>query len=201
MRKNKFFILLLIMCLCASFVSVKKDEDSYFKHLFKGKEKDENSEADQLMGKIIDQTVQEIKKEYGFFPIGVGMSGGFRGVSISFHVYHPLEKNEARKIVFDCAQKLLRNIQSSEKIQPYLETQPFTLENTGITLYSVKEDYHLFPHPKVGVVDIGRGGLIFRTQDPDDKFKYKEVTEESFEEARAKIAEYNAKSQKRQAAE
>lgn len=200
MKRLKILISVLSVCLLISFVSVSKEEDSYFNHLFKETPKKDIPEPDQLMGKIIDQTVQEIKQEYGFFPIGVGMSGRFKGVGISFQLYRPMEKNEARAIVFDCAKKLLKNIQSSEEIQPYLESQPFSLENVGITLYSVKEDYHLFPHPNIGVVKIGRDGLLFRTQDPDDKFKYKEVTEESFEEARTKIAEFNAEMQRRQVA-
>jgi len=142
-------------------------------------------EPDQLMGRVIDKSVEEITKKYGFSPIGVGMSGKFEGAGLSFRVYRPLRKDEARRILFDCAEILLKNINSSKKLQPYLNSYPFTLQNVGITIYSTNENYVPFSHPYPSVSCIGNGELIFRTKEEGKEFGYKEVTKETYEEARA----------------
>ncbi len=199
MKKN-LFLFLLFSFLFFSYSFVEGNKESYMKHLFNESPKDEMLDSDQIMGGIIDKTVREIKQKYSLFPIGVGMSGGFRGVGISFRIYRPVDKDEARVIIFDCAQKLLENINSSKEIQPYLEVKPFSLKNVGITLYSSDEEHHHFAHPNLVVAEICATGVSFHTKDKDQEFGYKEVTEETFEEARAKIAQYNAETQSRQAA-
>lgn len=140
-------------------------------------------EPDLSAHKIIDETIDEILKKYDLNPCGIGMNGKFEYLEISFQTRKILTRDEARVMLHDCVEIFLKKINSNEKIKPYLKKYPFDYENVGITLYiQDKKNGYIF-HPDISVAKWNSRGLSFKTHDQNDIYGYREITEETHQEA------------------
>jgi len=143
----------------------------------------EISEPDATVHEIMDNTIATLAKKYNLNPCGIGMNGKFEYVEISFQTHRSMEKDEIRVILLDCTDVFLKNINSCEKIRPYLKDYPFTNKNAGIVLFIHDEkDYDVF-HPQICCASSDRGEISYHTQSKDNLFRYKETYEETYEQA------------------
>lgn len=150
-----------------------------FGHGFKG----EIPAPDQVALSIIDKTGNTLEKRYKMIPCGIGMREKFEFLEISFHIRRSILKEELRYMLIDSADEFLKNINSSEKIKPFLKNYPFAYKNVGIIFYIYDNAGYDLCHPNITIAEIVSGKLTFRTNDPENTNRYKETTKESIEEA------------------
>jgi hypothetical protein len=117
--------------------------------------------------------------------VGVGMEKRFLRLELCFQVQRKMSKDEARDLLFVCAEELMNDINANERLRPYLLEYPFTLKNVEICFYLSDSDGKDLYHPDICVAAFKSYGLYFRTNDPDNEFKYLETSEETHEEALA----------------
>ncbi|MFT4551700.1 MAG: hypothetical protein ACI9S8_000316 [Chlamydiales bacterium] len=143
------------------------------------------SEKESFGYKIIGTTAKVLEKRYKLQVIGSGasMPDMVRSLNIHFRIDRPIEKLEARKIIVDCASELIKNMNNSEVIRPYLQNYPVTSQNIEVTLFSYYPDGSRVYFPLVHSVAVRRGGIAFFTKDPEHEFGYKTEEYETFEEA------------------
>ena len=144
-------------------------------------------ETDMKALKILEQTSEILKNKFGLQPCGYGMKGKFEYLEISFDIYRPLSKEEAREIVIDSTYIFLEQINTTEELKKHLKEYPFTFKNAGIVIYIQGNKKEELFHPNICTAACTASGLRFYTNDPDDPFKYKETTEETHEEALALV--------------
>ncbi|NGX36948.1 MAG: hypothetical protein K1000chlam2_00094 [Chlamydiae bacterium] len=150
-------------------------------------------EPDLTVHQIMDDTIEILQKKYNIHPCGIGMNGKFEYLEISFEVRRPLEKDEAREMLFDCADEFLKKINSNEKIRPYLKNYPFDLKNVGIVFFIKNIDRRDLFDPNISVSLTHHSGVVYFTNDPENTFRYKKTYKETHEEALKLVNEYRAK--------
>jgi len=155
-------------------------------------DKEEIPEPDQVMMRIIDQTTNELEKKYHIHSCGIGMSGKFKYVCIEFQIFKELTKDESRAMLLDCIEIFLEKINANEKIRKYLVTYPFTKKNVGICFYIRNRNKEETFHPEICVTEWSARGVTFYTRDPEKKYGYKEILEETHEEAIELVKKYRA---------
>jgi len=150
-------------------------------------EENHSSPSEKAVIQVINKTADTIEKKYNITRTGYGVNGDIKFLEICFQIAHPMKKNEARKVLLDCQGIFLSNINSSEKLRPALKNYPFGNENAGIKFFfSTPSGGEIF-HPNICVAAINKRGLYFRTDDPENEFRYKETYQETHEEAIAKV--------------
>jgi hypothetical protein len=104
-------------------------------------------------------------------------------MGLFFNKFGIMSKDEGRKMVVDCVNEFLREINSDPKMQPFLITNPFTALNVEIHIYVYTSDKKDLFYPNIRVFTAARGKIRYATKTPEIKFGYYTDEEESFEEA------------------
>ena len=156
---------------------------------------DQIPEPDRIAFEIINETVDILTKKYPLELCGTGMNGKFEYLEISFEVSKILDRQKAREMLIDCVEIFLEKINTNEKIQPYLIAKPFTFENAGIVFFIRDEKNNRVFHPAITVAACSSHGISFRTKEKENIFQYKEVYEETHEEALAHLKQSRKTSQ------
>ena len=144
------------------------------------------SQAEQLVNSVLAKTAETIKKKYKLKPCGQGaaMPGGpIQELILCFDTKDQFTKEELRGLLIKSAQELLNQINENKDMQPFLIKQPFTIENVEIIIYNVDRNGMDLRDPAISIAQISQGRLIYRTNDPEDYFKYKNQYEETYNEA------------------
>ncbi|NGX48322.1 MAG: hypothetical protein K1000chlam3_01713 [Chlamydiae bacterium] len=142
-------------------------------------------EPDATVHDVMDKTIDILAKKYNLNPCGIGMNGKFEYLEISFQIRKNLNRDEIRTMLMDCGEEFLKNVNSCEKIKPYLKPNPFTIKNTGIVLFIRDENNNDVIHPEICDAALDNGEISYHTQSKENRFRYKETYEESYEEASA----------------
>lgn len=140
-------------------------------------------EPDLTAHKIIDEAINEILQKYDLNPCGIGMSGKFEYLEISFQTRKILTRDEARVMLHDCVEIFLKKINSNEKIKSYLQKYPFDYENVGIIFFIQDRNKEKIFHPDIILAEWTPHGIIFKTNDEENIYKYKETTTETHQDA------------------
>ncbi len=90
-----------------------------------------------IADQITKQTILLLKKEKGLIAIGTGggMMGDIYNMGISFQYFHPVNLEEARKLLVYACQTYLNNINSNKEVRPYLHNYPFSIKNIEIRIW------------------------------------------------------------------
>jgi len=158
-------------------------------HTFQNKK---NPEPTKAAMEIISETSNLLASKYNMIPCGNGinMDEKIEYLSIEFHVFRPLTKDKARAMLFDCIDAFLENINSNESIKSHLNNYPFIQKNVGVVFYITEKNYKYLYPPHICVAQCSPSGVYFMTNDPENKFQYKETYEETHEEALALVKKY-----------
>ncbi len=85
---------------------------------------------------IVNPYCKYLKNHYKLYCYGKG--GGFlrnvNNIQLAFNGYKNLSVEEARVLVVECAEELLKRFNADEKIRPYLSHYPFTEEGLSLIL-------------------------------------------------------------------
>lgn len=166
-----FFALIAILTMSFSF--------------FKSKPRDYADIAREIRGNV----GKKLSNKYGMGLIGVGggMMGSVYMIGLSFQVRHPLEQEEARYLIVNCAEELINAVNASEQIRPFLRDYPFTTKNVQIFIFSKTSRGGDVYDPYIGASWISESDKIyFFTKELGDLI-YKNEYCEPYAEARTKV--------------
>lgn len=146
-----------------------------------------------LADKITARVATKVAKKHNIHCIGTGGSyiGHVNMLALSFQIFRPLDKKEARFLVVDSALEYLNAINSNEEIRPFLKEYPF--KNVEIRIFIYNADGSDVYDPHIGTVSLHHGEVTYATDDPENRYTYKSKEKETFEEA-ARIVETSSKS-------
>ncbi len=172
MRKTIFFALILFFF--TGFIMQNNQQEYH------------PSKGEQLVNITLASTAKIIKDKYNVYPCGSGaaMPGGpVQEVTLCFETKCPYTKEQLRELLIISSQELLKQVNENIEIQKFLKEKPFTIKNVGIIIYNHSKDGRGLIDPEISVARISEGNIIYRTNDPQDSFRYKNEFKESYEEA------------------
>ncbi len=102
---------------------------------FKSKPRDYADIAREIRGNVGKKLSK--KHRMNLIGVGGGMMGSVYMIGLSFQVRHPLEQNEVRYLIVDCAEELINAVNANEEIRPYLRDYTFTTKNVQIFIFQV----------------------------------------------------------------
>lgn len=140
--------------------------------------------------KVIKQAGKKIQDRYGvkLCQISESVQPRFALIGLGFNHHGSLSKEEIRRIVVDSSEILIQEMNNSEEWRPYLEMwgrYPCGNKDASIVLFVFREDGTELYHPDISVSASRKGIVDYRTDDPNDCYRYHEETEEPYEVALA----------------
>ncbi|MEI6241850.1 MAG: hypothetical protein WCP39_00400 [Chlamydiota bacterium] len=145
----------------------------------------------QYANEIIRVFVNEIEKEYGFTCIGSGggMAHDVEEISVKFMAYQRASIEQAREYEVNAIQKLLKIINSHDKIRPFLREYPFKANMLRVSISFGKKDNSPLTDGSVVFVFQARDKIYYNKAEPVTE-SLLDLYEEPYEEA-VKIVKEN----------
>ena len=134
---------------------------------------------------IMNPFIAECEKKYQLECIGTGGRFAYNvaGINITFVAYRKGSIEESRKLEVSMTEKLLSEINSSEKIRPFLIEHPFKSTNIDISLSFQKADDSNYTDGSVVHAFHAKDKLFYSCEDPKTG-KLVRILEEPYEEAK-----------------
>jgi len=146
--------------------------------------------ADIALNTVIKKTAEELKRKYQVSLIGIGGGGSNNEISmsaISFQLAHTMSQEKCRKVILDCAQQFLKEINGDSQLASYLSVRPFGYKNIKVIIFISHPDCSSVLHPEISVVSLANGVVQYATVNPENTYEYKSVVRETYEEALKKV--------------
>lgn len=145
----------------------------------------ENNSPDYevYVDRIIKNFAEEMQKELSLVCIGSGgrMSKNIEEVSVKFIAYREASIKEARELEIRAIERLLKSINTNEKIRPYLNEFPFKRKNLEISISFQNPDN---THSTTGVAFIYQiRGIIYYDRINLHSGRLEDLAKETYEEA------------------
>ena len=144
-------------------------------------------QTDVAADKVICSFIKKVKKKYDFLVVGTGGGGpgdkGLNLLSVDFESYQKMGIPEARKILVDCVQEFLIEINASEELKQYLAVYPFTAKNIGVLIQFTDKKRPIYMSPPslaVARIDKEKLAYIINIVETD---RLERIKEETYEEA------------------
>lgn len=169
-----FFLIGFILLLSFTRFLMTHNEDPYL------------SQEEKLVNSILGKTAEMIKKKYNIKPSGEGSAmpeGIIEGLTLTFDTKDKLSKEQLRKLLIECAKELVMQVKMNSGIEPFLANPPFNIQNVQIIIYNHDKDGRGLHDPAISTAEISRGVLTYRTMDPNDRFRFKNQFQETYNEA------------------
>ena len=152
---------------------------------------DKPSERSKLTDKIKAVTAKEIHKRFELRCIGTG-GGDAHDVSMlfmAFKSYEPFDIQRGRKLIVDCVNEYLKNVNENEQVRPYLHNYPFLPENIEMVIFgpNLIED-----PPNLKSVSLREGVIEYRIKKTENS-PLENTHEETFQEALKILEEEKSK--------
>jgi hypothetical protein len=174
----RFVIILAICCFAVMLYA--------FEH------KENRRTFDKIANSITIKTADQLEQKYGVVGSGFGLSapeGKVKKMILDLRIYHILTFDEARKLLVNCVEEYIFEINNNPEIQSFLEEVPFTKNQVEVGLFILSEDGGEIFDPNVAVASLYKGEIEYNTNDPINKYKYKNTIVESYEEAKKIVEE------------
>jgi hypothetical protein len=139
-----------------------------------------------LVNEVRNKTFVQLKTEKGLYPCGIANCGidKIKMLDMAFHYYKEVDIDEARKLLMAAGTLFLKNINSNEKLQSYLQNSPFKPENICIEIYLQNSDGSEFGSDKLSVITMTDGILSYKL---NTETRLITIYRENFEEATVKL--------------
>lgn len=150
-------------------------------HNHPNSDKDEQA-VHRLMGKI----EHVLAKKYSLMPIGNGgsmPSGVLKGLSFSFQMKGPLEKEKIREVLVKSGEDFYSMINADSSVKPYMEYYPFTIKNIDIDLFFIDQNGRGIREPYIGGAQLYNGKLEYWVLKNSEFPEIASESEETYEEA------------------
>jgi hypothetical protein len=147
----------------------------------------ETLKEDEIIArKIMYRVSNVLESRYQLRYAGYSEAGdktGYTKMGLIFNRFGKMSKDEGRKMMVDCMNEFLKEINSDPKMQPFLITKPFTALNVSVVVFIYTDDRKNVFYPDIMIFGATRGKIQYLTKTPEIKFGYYTDEEESFEEA------------------
>ena len=163
------------------------------RHIITPKELNEMKRADIIADRLTDNFSKKMYENKGLVTIGTGGGGPgkLRMLAVDFECYQEMNISHARKLLLECVDGFLVEINKNPELKPFLREFPFTFKNVCIDIVFVKKDDRIFvDHPSIAATGIKEGRIDYTTYVNERLITIKE---ETYEEA-LKIVEQESKS-------
>jgi len=140
--------------------------------------------AQQIRNKAGKQLAKKHKMEIA--AVGGGMMGCVREIALSFQIRRILSQDEARCLIVDCVEELLKAFNENEKIRPNLLNYPFTPANLDLRIFISSPDGSDVYYPDFCIVSVYNEDFITYKKE-DGTGKRLEPKLEPYQEALAKV--------------
>lgn len=149
---------------------------------------DDRSEEEKMAHEAVYNTIATLKSRYPLHYIGLSESGDtdyYHTIGLSFQLLQIISKEDGRKMLVDCVEELLKEINSNPKLLPYLNPSPFTAASVTVAIYVYHKNGTDPSYPNIGIFSVRDGIVEYITQTPETRAKYQYYTteKESYEEA------------------
>ncbi len=133
---------------------------------------------------IMNPFIEECEKKYHLDCIGTGgrFAQNVSEIEISFIAYRKGTIEEARTLEVTMTEKILAQINTHEKIRPFLNTYPFDVKDIKISIAFQKKDNSCYTDGSVVYVSHIKNKLFYDKEDPKTG-KLVDIMEEPYEEA------------------
>jgi hypothetical protein len=168
-RTNYFFIIFMIV------FGMKIDAKEY-----------ESPVYTQYAVEIIRSFANQVEKEFGFECIGSGgsMPHDVQEISVKFIIYQDVTIPQARELEVKLTEKLVQVINAHEKIRPFLREHPFPSSRACVSLsFERPKKNFSIKNQRVKYVFQARGRIFYQAENPLNQYVYKDIKDESYEEA------------------
>jgi hypothetical protein len=175
MNSSRIILLLILICpltFSFSFFKSKKPRD-----------------YEQMANEISTKVAKKLCKKHQMDWIGEGdqMMESASMIGLSFQIFHPLDRNEARTRIVDCVEELLAAVNSNKEIRPFLKDYPFTTKNVQVSIYSNYPDGREALDPYISVVSVYNSANIYFSTAEANEDSYKHRYREPYSEALAMV--------------
>jgi hypothetical protein len=149
------------------------------------------NEKQRYVTDIRNNAALKIKNRTGLVPFGFGgqMMDQIKVVTLVFLYHQPVDVDKARELLISSSEILLHEINSDERIRPYLDCYPFDPKNISITLCIQKLNGESFGQNELCIVSTDAGKVEYKIDGPDPAH-FVTIKDESYEEARQKHISY-----------
>lgn len=138
-----------------------------------------------MSNRITNKTAKALATKYNMDWLGGG--GGFmyniNKISTSFSIAHPIDRNEARKLIVEAVETYLKAINEDLDIRPFLINYPFTINNLKVVIFSTTAEGDNVYDPYISITRTWDNEIRYITDDPKDKWHYKTEYVEPYEMA------------------
>jgi hypothetical protein len=140
---------------------------------------------ERIANTVSRRVVKTLAQRYGMRQVGSGggMMDQVNMMFIAFSIKRLLTIIEARALIIDCAEEYLAEINSDEKLKPFLVTYPFPIKNIEIKIFFNTSEGYPVVYPYVGSISLYEGRIAYYKDDPKDPYKYKVKIYELYDEA------------------
>lgn len=146
------------------------------------------------VNQIVNSFSKDMEKEYNLICIGDGgrMPYDVEEISVKFLAFRKVSIEEARKLEVNCTERLLKAINSNDKIRPFLREYPFKANRAKISISFRNKNNTYHCDGGVDLVFHAKNKIYYRSEDPSTE-QFFSLAEEPYEEA-LKIVQQNTKS-------
>ena len=160
-------------------------------------EQKKTDQCEQIENQTIGFFAEKMWRDKGLEPIGAGGGGsgipgkGAKMLSVTFRCYQAVDTTKARKLLIECVQELLTEINATKELESCLSVFPFTEKNVSVSLLFVdKSTGHFYKYPLLASGNMDRGKINYFIE--RDKNEFLEGSgDETYEEA-LKVVDYDS---------
>lgn len=142
---------------------------------------------------LMKQVARKLEERYGMEQMLIDEAGDedtYTLMGMGFSLKRVVGKDEGRRILVDCVETFLSEVNSNDQFQQYMSVHPFTSKNIDISLYISHPDGTDVFHPNVGVFASGSGTLYYYYETPENEYGYHSIEKESYEDAAKIVASH-----------
>jgi hypothetical protein len=142
------------------------------------------SEKVRISSEIRSKTAKKLKNEMGLIPFGFSgtMIHQIKELGLTFQYNQPVDLQQARRMLVRAENIFLNEINSNEKIRPYLIQYPFDSKNVEVMILLQKSDGSKVDQGELTLI-VCRGGVLKYEIHNADTHLLSTIHEETFEEA------------------
>lgn len=151
---------------------------------------------DVLSDRLIVNTGKKLGKKYNMkiTDIGGGSDDGIWLISVGFARYGepPVTVDEGRRMIVDCIEEYLKDVNSDKEIRPYVKNYPFKPKNLDIAILNYTADYKSIEDPYLCCILFVQGKILYLTKGANQRYGYKSEISETYDEALAILKQEEA---------
>ncbi len=135
---------------------------------FLGFDHNELPSKNVIIDKACGHALKELQKKYSIKMIGSGGSEENKKetmIAASYSLNEVLSKEQCRKLILDCADELLKQINQREDLKVYLCEVPFSYKSIEIRIFLRNPDRSDIQPPNICIVSLIDGVIAYKVED------------------------------------